>query len=49
MSWHNILYNLSLMKRGKETPEDKYRVLDKLKKKWKKEFDMVGKSHTLKN
>lgn len=41
MVWSNILRNIALMKRGKLTSEDKYRVLDRLKKKWKKNFDKI--------
>ena len=39
--WSNIIHNLGLMERGKLTPEAKYKVLDKLKKKWKKRFDKI--------
>ena len=49
MTWSNILHNIPLIKRGKETPEDKYRVLEKLKKEWKKRFDKVGENPTPKN
>lgn len=39
--WSNIIHNIGLIRRGKLTPEDKYRILDKLKKEWKKRFDRI--------
>ena len=42
MTWSNIIHNLGLIKRGKATPEDKLRVLDKLKKKFKSKLDKIS-------